>query len=164
VDVFLRSCRDADTATKAGACGEVIGSLFVALLVPTEKQLTALVGHMQKDVSAIPKNSLEIIVEMNEILKNDTLNEFRVNAEVCDNEDEWLSRMDVRHDYQRNIRLGQTWLTNTDMLSGEKAIVIARPKDMTCDGNLSQLFKFRVFLLQERGKRVTIHNWVSLYK
>lgn len=164
VDVFLRSCRDADTATKAAACGEVIGSLFVALFVPSEKQLTALVGHMHKDISAISKNSLEIIIEMNEILKNDILNQFRVNPDVCEKEDEWLSRMEVRHDFQRNIRLGQTWLTNTDMLSGEKAIVIARPMDMTCDGNLSQLFKFRVFLLQERGKNVTIHNWLSLYK
>jgi hypothetical protein len=170
LDIFLDSCACLGSIERSRLSGKVLAAMFLSLKVPNEKQMFKLVEWISEDFSAVDQEYMQVIAEMNTVVEHSVLSEalLRLDWSVFntgeDSEDEWLRIFDAEGRlFEKNIRVGLSPLSRVDLLNGKDAVMIARPEDMTNDGSLTQLFKFKVFLIQElRAKNVEVRNWVSL--
>jgi hypothetical protein len=62
------------------------------------------------------------------------------------------------------MRVGETNLSVVDRIEqSDTAVMIARPEDCYMDNTLTQLFKFKLFLVKQRVPKVHVLLWNHLH-
>jgi hypothetical protein len=81
---------------------------------------------------------------------------------TTNNDDLWTGKLVCSESFQRHVIVGMTDLSRVDLMSGHRAVVLARPEDMMENGELGQFFKFRLFIIGKKCRDVTVQNWMTL--
>jgi hypothetical protein len=165
-----------DLHARGKLSSRVLSSLFLSLLVPPTRHLDQLCKSVEDAASSVDHFDRAVITEMSGFVDNEAIRQLvaewgKTNDTEGPGAYEDPMRVNMASIVSKNLSsnsvqeivVGQTPMLGTaDFVVDEKdAISLAIPSDYNSDSSLTQLKKFKLFMLQKRMKDVNIYSWIN---